>query len=220
MRLACVAAFGLLLLLSSLLSGGCNVVAPVYFAVAGPGEVEAATDLDIERSYVVFIDDPASRVTRRRYRAMIGSTAQELLLRKKLVAEGEMIDTRSAMAMASRGSATDPMPIDEIGRAVGADIVIYVAISDFSVDRGSDHPRPEAMMHIKLVDSATGERIWPESPQGFPQRAIIPTAPNTIANSRAEIARLEEQLATQAGVVLAEVFYDVEIPLSSRRPRP
>lgn len=212
-------AVGLSLGLLALSAGACNIGAPLLYVVQGAGEVEAETKLEPDRRHVILIDDPANKVSQRRYRALIGDSAQETLIKKKLLGEGNVIDTRSAMAIAARGSAAQPVPISDIGEAVGADVVIYAVVSEFSLNQDRDNPSPAAVLHVKLFDVTTGQRLWPDNPVGFPLRVALPATPTTLASTRAESERVQEMLAAKAGVALAEVFYDVEIPLSNRVSR-
>ncbi|MEM7623891.1 MAG: hypothetical protein AAF235_11900, partial [Planctomycetota bacterium] len=175
-------------------------------------------ELESARPTVVFVDDPANRVAQRRVRATIGDTTQKILLEKRLIDSGNMIDTRSAMAMASRGTATDPMSIREIGAAVGADVVVYALVSEFDRSPLTDPPRPTALLHVKIVDTATGDRIWPPQSAGFPLRLTMPADASIASRERTDILDMEESLAAYAGAGLAQLFYDVELPFSLRTP--
>lgn len=196
---------------------GCNIVAPVFFAVHGPGEVKKATSLDSTRRTVILIDDPANRVAQRRYRSLIGEVAQQTLLDRGLIEEGLMIDTRSALAVASRGAASDPLSIAEVGQAVDADVVIYALVTDFALTAGGESPSPTSNLRVKLVDTQTGERLWPADIEGYPLNVTMPRSGNVLPSSRTEAAVMQDALAKQTGLALAQLFYDVEVTQSVRR---
>lgn len=197
---------------------GCNIVAPAAYLIGGPGNVDRVYELPKDKSVVIFVDDPANRVTQRRYRGMIADTAQELLLKKKVLADGKVIDGRSAIAIASQASASDPMSIREIGEAVRADSVVYAVVTEYSLTTDPANPAPSAVMRVKVVDVATGDRVWPAEAEGFPLRVAMEATPDMIAQNRQDAARVESALAVKAGTALAQMFYKVEITESARRP--
>ena len=102
---------------------GCNIVGPIAMIAQGPGEVEKVNELDRDKKSVIFVDDPANKIAQRRTRAQIGEAAQNALMRRKMVLEANMIDTRSAMSVAANGD--DTLSITEIGQAVDAEIIVY-----------------------------------------------------------------------------------------------
>jgi hypothetical protein len=205
--------------LASVATSGCNIAAPIFLAVHGPGSIPKAYELDGERRTVILVDDPANRVAQRRYRALIGESAQNLLLKKKVIDDGKAIDTRAALAMAARPAEGGPMSIRAVGESVGADVVIYGIISEFNPAPPSDAAAPASLMHVKIIDVATGDRLWPAQAEGYPLRLTMPAAPSTLANGgMTDRVRVEEALAAFTGVGLAQMFYDVELPESVRRP--
>jgi len=202
----------------AVLCGGCNIGGPVYYAIAGPGKVPREYQLDKSDATVLFIDDPSGKAADRRYRTIIGETAERILLQKGLVNEGNMISTRSATAIASRGSKTNPISIREVGETVGADVVVYAMVREFNRSPAStDRPVPSALLHVKVIDVATGERLWPAQTEGYPLMVRTPPDPSIAAQETSEIREMREGLADYAGTALAELFYSVEIPLSHRR---
>lgn len=203
---------------STMLLVGCNVVTPVYFAVAGPGKVKKSATLDAELKHVIFVDDPANKVSSRRLRSTIVDTAQSALLAKGTVKE--MIDGRSAYAAVSKERYGEPLSIVEIGESVGADVVIYALLTEFSLGAEVGTYRPSATLQVKIMDVRTGERIWPATDAGaYPLHVSLPQKPGLAPSTTAELYAAQEELAAQAGNALAEMFYDVEVTRSSRRVR-
>ncbi|MAY75858.1 MAG: hypothetical protein CMJ31_14290 [Phycisphaerae bacterium] len=200
------------------LLASCNIFGPAFFLVHGPGSVEAEYELDPTRSTVILIDDPTNRVTRRRYRGIIAETAQNVLLQKKVIDDGKMIDGRAAVTMAATATSQNPLSIQDIGEAVRADIVIYALVSEFRGSDFADKPSPSVTLHVKVIDVVTGERVWPEQPEGYTLSLKMPTAPGNLATSRADMARIEEDLAAFTGLGLSQLFYSVERPQSVRLP--
>lgn len=202
--------------LGVLVTSGCNIVTPVAYAVAGPGKVKKVTELDPERSYVIFIDDPSSKVASRRLRSEIADTAQEALLKRGTVTN--MIDGRSAFAAAVGERYGERMSIQEIGTSLKADVVIYALLTDFSLGAEVGTYRPTATLQVKLIDSATGDRIWPpQVGEMYPLRVTMPQKPGLAPSSAAEMQKAQQDLATYTGTALAQLFYDVDVNFSNRR---
>lgn len=216
-RAASTVALGAAVLLAPAIAG-CNIVGPAFFLVHGPGTVDAAHELDRERTTVIFIDDPANKVGRRRYRSIIAETAQDIMLQKKIVVEGKMIDGRSAITYAATATADDPHSLQDIGEALRADVVIYALVSEFNISGLGGDASPSVTMHVKVFDAAAGERAWPAEPEGYRLNLRMPAAPSTVGATQAERRETEETLAQFAGLGLAQLFYDVERPQSVRLP--
>ena len=200
----------------ALATTGCNIAGPVFFAVHGPGNVDAEFELDPDRPTVLFIDDPASRIAHRRYRTIIGETAQETILAKVLLTEGNLFDTRSAMAAAGRGTASEPLTIQQIGEMVGAEVVIYAKVDRFGLDSTRSPAVPSSQLAVKVFDVPSGQRLWPPQYEGYPLRLNMPATPDNVAQSRSDQARIDESLAAFTGGGLAELFFTVEVTQSLR----
>lgn len=195
----------------------CNIVAPIAYAVHGPGNVDREYELDPGLSTVILVDDPSNKIATRRIRLVIGERAQETLLRKKLVDNGKLIDTRSALLATSRDRDDRPLSIAEIGRTVEADVVIYAVVTDFQTDAIGEATAPFAGMRVKIIDSATSNRLWPAEEAGFPLRVALPATGRINPSSRTEALAIQREVAERAGLALAQLFFTVELPQSVRR---
>ena len=167
----------------------------------------------------MFVDDPSSKVATRRLRLAIGEAAQEQIIRKNLIDDGLVIDARSALAATTRDREGNPLSIAEIGRAVEADQVIYVLVTDFTASPVSDQTKPYAGLRVKVIDADSADRLWPiEDDAGFPLRVTLPTDASAIgATTRSDTLRVQRALAERSGLAIAQLFYTVEIPQSVRR---
>jgi len=205
-------------LFASLSFAGCNIVTPVFFAIHGPGKVKKAVSLDPELKYIIFVDDPSNKIASRRLRSTIVETAQSTLLQRETVVS--MIDGRAAFAAVAKERYGKPLSIVEIGESVGADVVIYALLTEFSLGAEVGTFRPTAVMQVKLLDVRSGERLWPQGEKtSYPLRVNLPQRPGLAPSSTGDIYKAQEALAQQAGLALAQMFFDVEIPQSARRTR-
>lgn len=188
---------------------GCNVIAPVAYAIHGPEKVLPVLTLDPEKSTVIFIDDPSSKVAQRRLRYAMADLATRQLLEKRLLTDA--IDSRTILNAATKERYGERMSITELGKSVGADIVIYAVVTSFTVARMENTFIPAASLRVKVIDVATGERVWPSSEAGhlvdirIKQRADL-------SGSDGGLIAIEQQLADRAGLGLAQLFYKHEVP--------
>ena len=198
------------------LTPGCNIVGPAYYAIHGPEKVEAAYKLDPNASTLVLVDDPASKVGRRRLRADIAVAATETMLAKGLVTD--MIDSRPALVLATKQTDDGtPMSISEIGQAVDADVVIYALLTEFTLSSDGTSNMPSATVQVKVLDANTGERLWPEDPRGETVRLRPEYRSGDLAREPGEALESERALAARMGLAIAQLFYKHEVTDSARR---
>ncbi len=197
---------------------GCNIVTPVFFAIHGPGKVKKVVSLDPELKHIIFVDDPSNKISSRRLRSTIVDTAQSILLQRETVVD--MIDGRAAFAAVSKERYGEPLSIVEIGESVGADVVIYALLTEFSLGAEVGTFRPTAVMQVKILDVRSGQRMWPVGEKTYyPLRVNLPQKPGLAPSTTAEVYKAQQALAEQAGLALAQMFFNVEIPQSARRTR-
>lgn len=192
------------------LIAGCNVITPVAYAIHGPGKVEPAFSLELDetQSIVVFVDDPSSRVAQRRLRYSMADVATRTLLEKKVVVDA--IDSRTILNAATKERYGEKMSISELGKAVGADFVIYAVVTNFSMTPSEGAVIPTCQMRVKVIDVASAQRVWPESEAGHLLDVRIRERPST-TGPEGKTDGVENELAAKAGLGLAQLFYKHEI---------
>lgn len=205
-RLARTMAVMILGVLAVLPLKGCDQVAAIAYVVEGPPTVDPLYKLPKEK-VVVFVDDRASIIMRSTLRREIAETVtEEIVLNQKLVAGGIHPDAATNVAMSE--AVDNLLPIDEIGREAGADVLIYVEPLRFTLVQDG-MPRPFAQYVVKVIDCETGARLWPEDEMGHP----VPVMMNYKVGSYYEDGNrelLERQLAQFSGLRIAQLFYEHE----------
>ena len=205
-------------LASIALLAGCNIVAPIALVFEPPPSKDAATDLDSDRMTVIFIDDRASRLPKRSLRGLIGKTAEENLISKKILAADQVIPAQSAVRIIEFESSESPMSVSDIGRRLGAGVVVYMTIDAWTLTRDGSSIAPSARARMKIIDAVNNERIFPAQELGYNVIVRMPTRPGAVPGDRSARAALDNELAVELGIELARVFYDHEIdPMSKRR---
>lgn len=194
--------------------GGCNIVAGAFYVVHGPEKVRREFELPKERTTVVFVDDLNSRLPRRALRQTLADQVQkELLAQRALV---DVVESRSALAAAMAEKPDEPMRVVDVGRAVEADVVIYVAVDGFTLSEDGQSFGPAAQLRVMVTDASADARLWPEQPNGRELRVRMPPTPGELPSSQAALIEAENRLAAYAGSAVAQLFYTVEKSNSAR----
>lgn len=192
----------------SLAMSACNIAGPVFVLMSGPPKSQALFELDPDRTYVVFVDDMRSRMPKRSLRNVISRSAERELIRNDSLPAKQIIPGGAAYTVIQSESWGDRMSIVDIGRRVGAEVILYITVDRFelSLDRVSVWPVMSA--RLKILDVQNNERIWPTNTIGH-MINVEPLAlrggqmPTTLSGR----ADLEEQLSERFGVAIAQVFY-------------
>ncbi|MFT5422428.1 MAG: hypothetical protein ACI89L_000185 [Phycisphaerales bacterium] len=200
---------GMLALLALVLGAGCNIVGPVAYAIHGPGNVNAKYELDRKVATVIFVDDPSGRITDRRLRDLMAQTATTVMMSRARM--DDMIDPTAVLTVASKDSFQNPLSIVEIGQAVGADVLIYVALNQFDLEGPGQTFLPTATLAVKVMDITEGRRVWPDGSEGAFIRVGGDYRPGIAPRTSADLIKAEEQLAAKAALGIAQLFYTHEI---------
>lgn len=190
--------------------GGCNIVGPVAAVAAGPPKVDAMYTL-ADVPTVVFIDDRNNLVSPASLRRSIAERASQELMVNEVVAN--TISPQDALLIASRSDrASELMGIEDIGRAVGAQQVVYVAITAFKDTPDGYTPRPLASAEVKVIDVVNRQRVFPagSGTPGWEVKTLGKPIDPTMYASRASRLQVYEALAQQLGDEVAKVFYKHE----------
>jgi len=192
---------------------GCNIAAPAYFILAGPPKREAGFTLPVNRPTVVFVDDRTNIAPRRSLRNMAARTATETLLDKGKLKDA--IDPNPAYRVASSDELAAPKSIEEIGSALGAEVVIYALIDEFNLAGNNNASGPVATVRVKVLDLTNRQRLFPGSASGFPMSVSLPKPPSFGLSGRSAQVELENTLAQKLGLGIAQLFYEHELTQSA-----
>lgn len=189
-----------------LLAGaGCNLVGAGTYLISGPEKTPARYTLP-QQTIVVFIDDRANVLPRSRFVNQIAMRAtNEILKVQELVPEA--IDPAAVNRESARETTGNIMSIEEIGRKVHADIVIYAVPRQFTLvdERGT---MPTCIMEVKVVETESGARLWPPPTDYEYHRLTVELAyKSTFEYDPNKVDELQQKLADVTGLRLAQLFY-------------
>ena len=188
----------------------CDYVAAGMFLVGGGPKVYAVHTLDGDRTTVVFVDDRTNVAPRRSLRVVMGQQAEETMMVQKIFRPEKLIPSQSALRAVQLERSGEPMSIVDVGRTVGADVVIYVILDRFTLSRDGVTYEPFASGRAKVFDAENNRRVWPDSPVGHPFQVEIPVRPDAEPTGMSERMASEEALARRFGEAIAQLFYTRE----------
>lgn len=202
------------------LVGGCNYIAAAVVLTQGRGKVPAVVELNKDAKTVILIDDLSNKVPRRSLRDEIGATADAQLLKNKVITDGRLISAASARRAASSDTAADRQSAVDIGREVGAEIVIYVTMTGWTLQQEPGFISPAASAQISILDTISNARVWPQGEMTHPFIVRVPRSPGESNMSLSEKSKWEKMLAQRFGTELAKLFYTHEKESLSQQTRP
>lgn len=204
---ACIGALG---------AASCNIVGPLGHIIGGPEKTAALYTLPPARTTVVFIDDPDSRLPSRIVRQRMGKAAERELLDNKCVPDAQVVSSDAALAASAIDRFGQRQTIAQIGEKVGAEVVVYARAEEFTLSPDGAQFAPSGRVRIKVVDAATGKRLWPAPESADPAaqwhlvRYDLPTRQGSAPDSLMQITQAEQQLADEMGRAIARVFFKHE----------
>lgn len=197
------------------MAGSCNIAGPAIFFIMGPEKVPPAYVLDKKRSVLVLVDDTGSRVPEQLTRRRIALAAEQSFLDNKVVEE--VIGCDAAAAVVSKERFGSPMGIVDVGRAVGAKVVVYALVEEFTLVSQAGVYSPRARVRMKAVDAEAGKRLWPEGEPGSMTLTVELPAQGNPPQAQGEIVRSQQLLADRLGEGIAKVFFEHEASPNGER---
>ncbi|MBX3352000.1 MAG: hypothetical protein KF684_03630 [Phycisphaeraceae bacterium] len=208
-------ALALPLLVTALLPAGCNYLAPAMILLTPPPSVDAQYKLDKTRVTVIFIDDPQNKIPRRSLRQLIGQTAEQDLIARGVMPANMMIPSQTALQVTSRETDGSKLSIVDVGRNLGAEVVIYAKVDAFGLSRDGVTLQPFVVAQVRIVDAKNNVRLFPESGSTFPVVYESRQQAGDIPRGMSERSAAEQNLAERLGIHIARVFYKYEIERES-----
>jgi len=196
---------------------GCEQAAVMVEAVRGPEKIEPLYVLP-DVPTLVMVDDPNHLLNNPGLARQIATTSIHYLKFHEALPTATFIDPKKLVKLeAEIGDRWTATPIDEIGRRLGAKQVVYAKINSAKFHFADTLYRPEATIEVKVIDSGTGQRLWPEAPAlADPGRAtpghLIQIKDQYLSRDSRYVGDstpddLARRLADDAGLLLARLFY-------------
>lgn len=196
---------------------GCEATSILVEAVQGPEKVEPKHVL-ADVPTLVMVEDPHHQLNNPGLARQVATTATHYLTFHEVLEEAAFIEPKKLVKLeAEMGEKWSQTPIDEIGRRLGAEQVVYAKINYAKYHHAGTLYRPEASIDVKVINAADGKRIWPnaspmsnpDSPQPGHEVKIkdrfVSSESRYVGDSTTD--DLARRLADDAGLLIARLFY-------------
>ncbi len=217
MKAAAASILAAALAAAAISQSGCAVFAWTVAQFAPPQKVKALYTPPKDKKILVFVDDVHSQVTYQPVKAELTDRLNAKLTDRKIA--GSTIPYRNLAHLAVTGEGFDAMRVVEVGRHLGADLVLYVHIDKFSLRDDEQGPlwRGRLGATIRMVDVEKG-RLWPlDSPAGYAVPTVEP--PPVDDSSPSYGAKLAKDMAEEMAERIACCFYDHTLPAEGTWPK-
>jgi hypothetical protein len=160
-RLACAASLVILLAIGGALLGGCQLIGALAAKGMGPAATPAqytpkkvTTLILSEHAPASGVDDVSSEDIGRRLAALWEEHKLSPLVDLSKLEEFHLRHPDEYARMS----------IADLGKALGAEQVLYIDVRDARVESagGSDTIRAKATVRVRMIDVATGQTLWPQ----------------------------------------------------------
>ena len=185
-------------------AGGCAAGGALLYKLSPPPTVPAEYKPAKEPTLVLAENFQNPDLVQVQADRLAREISQELLDHKvvPVVAPEKLADLRGA-----KGESFHSMNLPAVGEAVGARQVIYVDLSQFTVDQqpGSNMNKGKATAMVKLVEVPSGHTLWPRDTSAG--REVKVETPFVRPGEGSPDSIQEEMFHTMADKI-AKLFYD------------
>ena len=194
----------LLVALSLLSLAGCNIIGAIAYKVSGSPTIKAQYAPPKSKTLVIVENyhNPST------LRLEADAVARHLVEEMKMHKVAPVVDPSDAEAhREGEGTAFRKMPVDAIGRALGAKQVIYVDLERFDLRQtvGSELLGGHAAARVRVVGEG-GDVLWPtDSAGGYPVEVKV--EPQRVPAGVGDFA-VRRQLHSDLADRIAKLFYD------------
>lgn len=198
-------------------SAGCEAIA--FLGAMGGEKVKAQYKLP-NRPTLVMVEDPERHLGNPTLNSVAAANAA-FHLKQNQALTAPLIDQAELTALEARlGQEYARTPIDQVGRLLGAEQVVHVQVDSVSMQTAPGVYRPTAIVQVKVIDVADGERLFPEAPRFTNPNAPPPghrvkaqlSVRSAGTDGRGTTAVLAQSLAEEIGHTVARLFYDHKKP--------
>ncbi|MFP3938149.1 MAG: hypothetical protein ACLFVW_07380 [Phycisphaerae bacterium] len=189
------------------LCGGCSAIGWTVALFAPPEKEPAVYKPPKGKTYLVFVDDIASPVE---YEGVKGELTEQLnqrLERHRIASR--TVDYSDVVKLVSASPDFNQLPISEVGRKLGAEMVLYVQIDRFELSEYANTSTWNGVLEAsaRVVDADKRKRLWPEDrPSGYPVDPV--RIPQVELESRDQVSRMAKMLAVQCAEKTIKLFIE------------
>jgi hypothetical protein len=195
-----------LLILGSLT--GCRAVSTLLAPDPRP-LVEAKYKFTKGKKIAVLIDDYLAPVNSPGMKPALAKKIGDGLIEAEAIRAGDLVSTESVAQLPKDTAQGKQLSIQNIGKQVQADQVLYVNIVEFNLQADPENPliQPKARAYVKVINVGDGDRLWPVDVTGEPIEAKS-RMENDLITDKPDTSRWTERLSILVASEVIGLFFD------------
>ena len=155
-------------LMAALLAGGCQVLPWMVASFSPPKKVAAVYQLPKDQKVLVLVENKPGLQTQDMVKYELADRISKKLVEHKIALS--TVSSEQVQLLSSTQPGFRSLPISEVGKKLGADLVVYVQVDNVSLkDNASEslwHGRLAASVWV--VEVKEQKRLWPtDLPEGM-----------------------------------------------------
>jgi len=148
--------------------GGCQGIFWLVNVLAPPQKVEALFEPPKGKVFLVFVDDIVNPVDYQPIKQKLTDKLNEKLIQNQTAAE--TIRYQRLVELMADTPNFHELGVVNVGRRLGAEVVLYVQIDRFSLKESDVSPLWKGEFHttVRVVDVKGQDNLWPTDRMGYP----------------------------------------------------
>jgi len=189
---------------------GCNIISPIAYIIGGLPKVDAEYEFE-ERTTTIFVDDRANVIgpNARGIRLKIADQITQDLIEHDVLKPEMIISPRDTLGLVmAKDRYSDRMPIDVIGREVGAEQILYIEMFAFGQARDGT-PKPATACRVRVIDVTNRVRLYPTDSTET-SRMVLAELPAIDPSAYRDVStklKIYQKLAEVTGSQIGKLFY-------------
>ena len=199
---------------------GCNLIGGAAVVLIPKPPIPAQHDL-ADKKTLIIVEDRNGLVRDTTILRQVNASIRDALEDEEIITTGFVPQAELTALQAELGTDYTRTALGTIGQRLGAGQVIYAEVTAYQLELGGGVFQPGMAMNVKVIDIDEGVRSFP--PEVDPEtgiamgQAVVPVrtemkAENRIAEGSAARSLASRELARQAGLSVARLFFDWHRP--------
>jgi hypothetical protein len=145
-------------------AGGCNLLGPIYGALIDPlipPPTIKAEHIMSEKCLLVWIEEPADSSAAPQLKRELTEQLNRHLIEHKAIKSA--VDYTAIVDFRLTHPDFSQMKVSQIGQTLGVDEILQMTITGFTLqyEAQAEFYQPHISGSLRIIDAASGERIWP-----------------------------------------------------------
>jgi hypothetical protein len=171
--------------------------------------IEAKYKFEKGKKIAILIDDYLAPVNNPGMKPALAKTIGDGLIEAQAIRPGDLVSTDAVDQIPKEGGQGKKVSIQNIGKQVSADQVLYINIVEFNLQSDPDNPliQPKARAYVKVINVSDGERIWPVDITGEPIEAKG-RMENDLLSDKPDTSAWSQRLSLLVASEVIGLFFD------------